>query len=87
MITAEWLSDEIALQLNENIPALTNIDVSYTKNTVVIDWKYSINNKFDIFDAQNIVNKLIKKYKGNTEWNLSDGCTIITLKPNKKRRI
>jgi len=80
MITTQWLSDEITMRLNEDTTALKGVVVSYTQNSIIIDWNYSQNNKYDIYDAQVIVDGIIKKYDTDVSWNLADKRSLITLK-------
>jgi len=80
MITTQWLSDEITMRLNEDTTTLKGVVVSYTQNSIIIDWNYSQNNKYDIYDAQVIVDGIIKKYDTDVSWNLADKRSLITLK-------
>lgn len=78
MITTQWLSDEIVKQLNEQT-TLKNVVVSYSQNSIIIDWNYTKNSKFDIFDGQKIVDELVKQYDADVSWSLADKHSIITL--------
>lgn len=80
MITTQWLSDEITMRLNEDTTTLKGVVVSYTQNSIIIDWNYSQNNKYDIYDAQVIVDGIIKKYDTDVSWDLADRRSVITLK-------
>lgn len=80
MITTRWLSDKITMRLNEDTTTLKGVVVSYTQNSIIIDWNYSQNNKYDIYDAQVIVDGIIKKYNTDVSWDLSDRRSVITLK-------
>ncbi len=80
MITTQWLSDEITMRLNETTTTLKGVVVSYTQNSIIIDWNYSQNNKYDIYDAQVIVDDIIKKYDTDVSWDLADRRSVITLK-------
>lgn len=80
MITTQWLSDEITMRLNEDTTTLKGVVVSYTQNSIIIDWNYAQNNKYDIYDAQVIVDGIIKKYDTDVSWDLADRRSVITLK-------
>lgn len=80
MITTRWLSDKITMRLNEDTTTLKGVVVSYTQNSIIIDWNYSQNNKYDIYDAQVIVDGIIKKHNTNVSWDLADKRSVITLK-------
>ena len=68
------------MRLNEDTTTLKGVVVSYTQNSIIIDWNYSQNNKYDIYDAQVIVDGIIKKYNTDVSWDLSDRRSVITLK-------
>ena len=88
MITTQWLSDEITMRLNEDTTTLKGVVVSYTQNSISIDWNYSRNNKYDIYDAQVIVDGIIKKFKGydtDVSWDLADRRSVITLKKAQRK--
>lgn len=80
MITTRWLSDKITMRLNEDTTTLKSVVISYTQNSIIIDWNYPENNKYDIYDAQVIVDSIIKKYNTDVSWDLSDRRSVITLK-------
>lgn len=79
-MNTRWLSEEIIHQLDTQT-RLKNVDILTEKSTIVIDWNYEENSKFDIYDGQMIVKNIFTRYNTKIEPRLSDNRTVIELLP------
>ena len=87
MITIEWLRDDIEAEI-KTIPTLKDVEVLLEGSAIMINWQYDTNSKFDIYDAQVLVDAILKRHQCTwVRWMLNDKRTAINLQTHQNAAV